>query len=386
MKEILKHLYTIAFIAVAYFLNRLYAYFHFLFTNKPLSIEFINLNKLDNKKKLLCLFVVYSSKLEKNHLRALNGLYDAGYEVIVIANKNMTITSAEQKKLFGLFYNHNVGRDIDAYCRAMTYIYQKKLLDSFPKVLFLNDSVIFLNNCGKYFTKFSNSTNDYVGIASMSVHNFHIPSWCFQLSSTCLLQPAIVKFFTTFMPMNSRRYLIIHGEIALTQTLLQAGYAPQTLDDPSSLPNYTKLNSYFFPTIVFHHLANSLFKIGISIDPVTHDFVNSSDIDPSKFVTQPCDPERFSDLLFSLGKFDYIVNRVHLFNLNAVLYNEFPFIKKDLYFRCVYSPSVLKAFANELGGKENSDIEAEVTNYILNKPCINEMPLIKRKLLAQGII
>ncbi len=384
MIELAKHMFRICFIGTFYLACNIFAYFHFLFCRKPLSVEFIKPLTGSNQKKFLCLFVVYSSKLEKNHLRALQGLYSAGYEVIIVANKTMVITPDEQRKLFGFFYNHNVGRDIGGYCRSMVYVYKNKLLDHFEKILFLNDSVIFLNNCGNRFSDFANCDHDYAGIASITIHKYHVPSWCFQLSRSCLLESVVMKFFTTFLPINSRRYLITAGEIELTQTITKLGYSPITFDDPLSLIHYTSLNAYFFPKVVFVKLAFSLFNTTITTDKTTHDFTNIP-INFSKFVISS-NPTELMELAFSLGSFDHLINRVHLLNLNAVLYNSFPFIKKDLYGRGVYSLATLTAFNEELRKSGEIEIANEVSSDIIGRQSVYDMPLFKRRLFLYGII
>ncbi len=359
MKSILeKFRAIIRFLALI--LINFYARIAYLFTNKKLEVVFLKTPSSQHNNSL-CLFVVYTNILQANHHRALKALYSAGYEVIIIANKPLTLTEEEQKSLFGFFYNHNIGRDIGGYCRSISYLYQTKLFDHLTKVLFLNDSVVFLSKTSEYFQKMNASTQDWVGVTESAYHKYHVSSWCFQLSKKCLKEPQIINFFEKFTPISSRHYLINRGEVEISQLLVSLRFFPRVFENIHDIINYKNINIYYLPTLVLQYL--------IKLKIIKEAYENREYL-----------------VHVVLAKWAKTHNSTHILNLNAALYNDFPFIKKDLRQREVHRLCELKQFVDELALKEDSIIVNDVLKDVVYKIPLSDMPFFKRKLYAVGLI
>ncbi|HEX2944103.1 MAG TPA: hypothetical protein VHO91_23815 [Rhodopila sp.] len=282
----------------------------------------------------LAILVIYAAALDANHHRAIKALSAAGYRIALINNRRFDDAHAIPADVALILENHNVGRDIGAYIRAIRQISTLYGLTADARVLFLNDSVIFLPGVEAVFQAFAQVGDEWTGVTESRNGGYHVASWGFQVSAAVLRSDAFRQWAAAFNLTTNRAYLIRNGEIGLTKALLSAGYRPRVL---------------------------------FGIDFLSSLFERIQQFDNASARIVPCymNPGDLAD-----GIHEELLDRInhtHLMTFPGVVSKAFPFIKKDLYYRHVFSREQIEALCREVARLHGQDLAAECHDILLSR-------------------
>jgi hypothetical protein len=274
----------------------------------------------------LAIFTIYTDRLAANHLRAIDALVRAGYAVVLANNKPFAMADEIPDTVAFAIENHNFGRDLGAYLRTLRFLESRDALAAGARVLFLNDSVVFLPGVETVFRRFATAEDDWIGVGEIFHGGHHVTSWCFQLSLDVLRGEAFHGWAATFRPLQNRVYLIHAGEMGLSRALFRSGLKPLVLFDGA----------------YWRSLANTT----ATTSPDLEDVLPNN----ARHLRQ--------DALL------YGTNQIHLFTFPGVMTGSFPFLKKDLLYRDVFSEDQLDRLCAAIEGRYGVDIGQECRRYL----------------------
>lgn len=166
-------------------------------------------------------------------LELLADLRQAGYQLLVVFNRRdidpspALVTASDV-----LVSRQNRGRDFGAYAKGMEIV--ERYSASYTRILFINDSCLYLKKSVELFRLVRNDRHHYLSLTETWAAGDYLTHGCFfQLSKYVCKQRAVVKFFRRYKHISSPRYVVENGEKRLSRTII----------------GKTKINPYIlFPT------------------------------------------------------------------------------------------------------------------------------------------
>ena len=280
------------------------------------------------------IFAIYAGTLDANHRRTMLALSQAGYCIILINNQAFDDVAEVPPEAAFIIENRNIGRDMGAYIRALRVIQAHGILTSQGRVLFLNDSVIYLPGAQASLATMATAQEDWIGITGNDQGSFHLSSWCFQLSAAVVNSAAFHRWTTQLALIPNRVYLIRAGEIRLSRILLTAGLRPRVLFDRS-------------------------FWLSLCDRIRTSDNIVASIL--PRNLTELYPKHRDND------RFLYMANQTHLFTFPGIAFGLFPFLKKDLYHRRVFSLEHIELLCADIAARYGHPLAAECRHILLGR-------------------
>jgi hypothetical protein len=198
----------------------------------------------------------------------------------------------------------------------------------------MNDSVLYLPGVEAVFAALAEAPEDWAGATASAQHRFHISSWCFQLSTAVINGPTFRHWAARFRFVANRAYLIRAGEMRLSRMLLTAGFQPRVLFDD---------------------------RFWLSL---------CSRIDGSGNVLAAILPRNLVEL-YPKGRdnarFLRLANQTHLFTFPGIAFGVFPFVKKDLYYRRVFSLEHVELLCAEIACRYGESVAAECRRALFDE-------------------
>ncbi|HQT76617.1 MAG TPA: hypothetical protein PLD10_06155 [Rhodopila sp.] len=282
----------------------------------------------------IAIFVIYAEVLDANHRRTLTALHGAGYAVALVNNKSFRNPESLPQEAAFVIESHNVGRDIGAYIRAVRSLQASGALLERTRILFLNDSVVYLPGMDAVFATMAAAPEDWIGTTESRQGGHYLNSWCFQLSAAVVRGDAFARWAGRFAFLANRVYLIRAGEIRLTRMLLAAGVRPRVL-----------FGSDFWAGLC-DQIARSDHVVARIIPR------NLGELYPKREHAE---------------RFLHKANQTHLFTFPGVAFGVFPFVKKDLYYRDVFSQEHVELLCAEIATHHGQKIATECRQSLLGR-------------------
>lgn len=282
----------------------------------------------------MAILAIFCERLDNNHQRVIQGLTRAGYAVALVNNRSFAPGQTYPDGVAVAIENRNVGRDVGAYLRGLRYVQAQRILTPDARVMFLNDSVIFLPGHEAVFMAFAAQRDDWVGMTESHRPTYHVTSWCFELSATLIGGEGFRQWSTSFMPLNNRVHLINEGEIGLSRALLNAGHRPKILYDSTFLGRL---------------LEAAAGREGC----------------PSRII-----PRQLRGMDQGKSARDSIIrraNQTHLFTFGGVFSDQFPFVKKDLLYRNVFDQDDLDVLCDGIAQRHGAMIADECRTFLFRR-------------------
>jgi hypothetical protein len=167
---------------------------------------------------------------------ALEALNEAGINVVAVANHDLS--EDQIGYLRGLSHTiivrDNSGFDIGGYKDATLYLTKSGIAPS--RVLYLNDSSYFFKDgLTDLFKRMATSEADITGTFENWEHAYHIQSFCFAVSGALFRNERFQRFWTDYLPVNSRLWAIQAGEIGLSRAMVPAASSIDIIYKPNGL-------------------------------------------------------------------------------------------------------------------------------------------------------
>jgi lipopolysaccharide biosynthesis protein len=183
----------------------------------------------------------------------LEALKNAGFRITFVSNSRI-FSPENLPRLVELcrqiLWRRNVGYDFGAYKDGLTAIGS---LDQVDRLLLMNDSVYGpFHDLSEMFDRIPSRT-DVWGITDSWQHHYHVQSYFVLFFKNALREPAFKRFWQRLPYVNWKRWIVIKGEIKLTQVLAREKlrinvFAPYWKLAKVTLEKLEEKSSDLFPT------------------------------------------------------------------------------------------------------------------------------------------
>jgi hypothetical protein len=153
-------------------------------------------------------------------LELLADLREAGYRLLVIFNRQDIDPSAALVAASDVLVSRqNRGRDFGAYAKGMEIV--GRYSASYARILFVNDSCLYLKRSVDLFRALCADRHHYVSLTeTWATGGYLAHGGFFQLSKYLVKQRAVAKFFSRYKQISSPRYAVEKGEKRLSRTII----------------------------------------------------------------------------------------------------------------------------------------------------------------------
>lgn len=186
-------------------------------------------------KSKVAVIVLFPENGIANDLVSLTrALTDADCSVVLVSNKALTPQSME--RLAGAYHTlhirTNVGRDFGAYKDAVV-----RLLDhpGLERLVLLNDSCHYIADNIAGFVAGLLGPQDMIGSHENFDPPYHLGSFALSFSGKVVRSPSFRHYWTDYLPVNTRRWAILRGEMGVSRAAILTGCKPHVIYSPERL-------------------------------------------------------------------------------------------------------------------------------------------------------
>jgi hypothetical protein len=258
----------------------------------------------------------------------LQALADEGLALLVINNGALGEAALTRIRTLATLYHERrpgLGRDFASYrlgVRIVDALTAGRRADP-PRIVFANDSVLIIPDRYRAFLpRFLAETSPVVGVTETDEKNYHISSWLFSVSRELWQQPFFRRYWRKLRPIHCRRHTIRAGELRLSACL-----------------TYHRVPfALMYPASVFMAALQKLPATAIeeTLQYLPYGFLKG---DPAVLAA-----ESFRDVRWRVLSAQRGTNQTAFWQLVGLLHADFPFVKKDIYYRGVFSLAQMRLF------------------------------------------
>jgi hypothetical protein len=279
--------------------------------------------------KYFVLLVFCNGRLPGFTRNMIDAIARSPFNLILVSNSGLTpaLRAELLPKCRLLIERKNIGRDFGGYKDGVG-IALRKFAD-IERLVIANDSVFFLDGLDGLIEAID-GRQDFIGLSEVYEHHYHVGSFMLSFGRRVIESRAFRQFWHRYKPMATRRWAIFKGEGALTATLLRAGFRPHVLYRASHLRP---------------HLCGTQEEVALL--PIEVRGIIAGTGDPTPTTTL----HKFGVLVKWLGStnrperalketiVDEIIarNQMHAAGYMFRKFLKMPMIKRDVFYRAVYS-------------------------------------------------
>ena len=265
----------------------------------------------------------------------IDAVVPSPFNLVIVSNAQLTDGLAEELrgKSRLLIERNNVGRDFGGYKDGIAIVLRRFDVE---RLVIANDSVFYLSEGLDELLAKLDGPHDLIGVSEVYDHHYHVASFLMSFGRRVVESAVFREFWRRYKPLGSRRWAIFRGEGDLSAQLLRGGFRPHILYRAVHLRPHLANHDVVVPLLplqVRAWLAGSgearsstlLHKIGIALK-----WLRGS----------PRSKPDGADLVIDevMGR-----NQMHAAGLMFRKFMGLPLIKRDLYYRDVYSLDDLAA-------------------------------------------
>jgi len=345
------------------------------------------------------IFVLYAkTTLPKFTTNLIEVLSRSNLNLIIVANAELD--SLTRARLLDhchlLVERRNLGRDFGAYRDAIAVLLRR--VQKIDRLILLNDSLFYFSRGLEEFITRLNGTQDFIGVTEVFEFHYHVQSFAVSFGSRVVNHPRFRKFWRKYRPISTRRWSIHKGEITLTRRLIKLGFRPSILFQAAELrPRLVELTVrgiletiHLLPTFFrakLYEEVNAILGGGENPDavaaietisegvrPMEPDGVNK-DAPPNMLVSIGGQAEAMESWSFEILASRMVAliaqrNQIHVGGFLFMKYLGLPIIKRDIFFRDVYTLEdvhrILTEFREPLRDEAMADLRRSGTAAHLN--------------------
>ena len=348
----------------------------FVYCFKPKRIKkIIEKVKFDNKKnKYILIYVGNQNKFDRNDLALINTHKKKSAYIVYVTNFN-DFDDYEDCPVDVFINNNNVGWDFSMYKTATLYLL-KNIRELPQKILYVNNSCYYFSDeKNKFFENFFDKKFDFISPFENTLHGlyspWHLSSWCFSVSKNFFLSTEYLQFWNSYKDIRNKFYAIRNGEHLLTKVaLVYSGKLKAVYDYNQILKIFRqklKLVGYnglkkFLPKKLIVDFSNyiNIYSIALDSDKGSHliDFVQT---EIHKYFS------------------------AHAFAIFLIQFENFPFLKKDIFFFSGQSYNKLGLLKSVLQKKYCEQTSIDCINSLLIRGRYTDSTLILRLKYLLGL-
>ena len=127
----------------------------------------------------------------------------------------------------------NVGRDFGAYKDAVNILMRSE--KEIDRLILMNDSMFFFERgLGKLMADLDGE-GEFIGLTEVFEYHYHVQSFLLSFGFHAVRSRAFRKFWKSYKPIGTRRWSIHKGEVSLTRRMTKAGFRPHILFQAAQL-------------------------------------------------------------------------------------------------------------------------------------------------------
>jgi hypothetical protein len=251
------------------------------------------------------------------------------FNLVIVSNARLTdgLAAELRSKCRLLIERNNIGRDFGGYKDGVAVVLRRFNVE---RLVIANDSVFYLREGLDELLAKLDGPHDLIGVSEVYDHHYHVASFLMSFGRRVVESAAFRDFWRRYKPLGSRRWAIFRGEGDLSAQLLRGGFRPHILYRAVHLRPYLADDHAVMPLLPLQVRAwlagrgearstTLLHKIGVAL----------------KWLRGAPRPKpEGADLVIDevMGR-----NQMHAAGLMFRKFLGLPLIKRDLYYRGVYS-------------------------------------------------
>lgn len=182
------------------------------------------------------LFVFYGRQTIPAFTRTvIEAIQRRGLNLIISTNARITPSLRESllDKACLLIERADLGRDFGGYKDGISII--ERRFGTCERLILLNDSLFYFENGLDAFIAALDGEDDLIGMCEDHHLYYHIQSFALSFGPRVLSHPRIRNYWRRFKPISTRRWAITKGERGLTRRLMRAGFKPRIIYSAAGL-------------------------------------------------------------------------------------------------------------------------------------------------------
>jgi Rhamnan synthesis protein F len=365
---------------------------------QALRIRTITEGNADKKSNRYVILALYTPEpLPAFTQNIINAIERSPLNLIIVSNTKLEPLMRAQllEKSILLIERANLGRDFGAYRDAINIALKR--IKKMERLILLNDSLFYFERGLDKFVARLDGQQEFIGVTEVFQYHYHVQSFALSFGPRVLRNRRFLKFWKKYRPISTRRWSIHKGEVALTHRLTKAGFRPHILYQAAdlipglnALPirevlELVQLLPTYFRSSLYDEFDRILGGDG-SAESLASIEAISEGVRPSRRGGGP--PflgnvlQQISDQAEAMNRwsFDYfrkkIVstitggNQMHVGGFLFVKYLNLPAIKRDIFYREVYSLEdihwILTSFGEPVRDEAMADLRRAGTAAHLN--------------------
>jgi hypothetical protein len=188
-----------------------------------------------NTNKLALLVVYNRGPLPAFTRSLIEALNRSEFDLAVVSNGELDAATRSYvlDRCRLLIERANIGRDFGGYKDGIAILQRR--YPELEKLLLANDSVFYLpQGLDGLLAEFAGE-GDVIGVSEIFEHHYHVASFLVCFGKRVLSSTAFRNFWRRYVPIGTRRWVILRGEGGLTETLIAAGFKPRVLYQTGAL-------------------------------------------------------------------------------------------------------------------------------------------------------
>lgn len=324
-----------------------------------LRIRSITAGKVDKKSQKYAVLVVYTnSPLASFTANVIDALGRSPINLVIVANGSITPFLRAQllETCYVLVERANVGRDFGAYKDAINILMRSE--KDIDRLILMNDSMFFFQRGLGRLIADLDGESEFIGLTEVFEYHYHVQSFLLSFGFHAVRSRAFLNFWKRYKPLGTRRWSIHKGEVNLTRRMTKAGFRPHILFQAAQLIPHLRprpvrevlesvrlLPSYCRP-ILYREFDKFIGAEGLSIA----DFeAISQGVRPIGPGNRPAGLQSIHGQLETMDRWNFEIfgnrligviakrNQVHVGGFLFMKYLGLPLIKRDVFYRGVYS-------------------------------------------------
>lgn len=198
--------------------------------SRRLRIRRMSEGLVDKKSDKYAIFVIYSkTSLPTFTTNLLDALSKSPFNLVIVSNVKLApmLRAQLQERCHLIVERSNLGRDFGAYKDGIDLVLER--CERPDRILLVNDSLFFFSKGLDKLLADLDGPQDFIGVTEVLEFHYHVQSYMLSFGRNVLSNAKFRKFWRKFRPVSTRRWAIHKGEVGLTRLLTQEGFRPHVL-------------------------------------------------------------------------------------------------------------------------------------------------------------
>jgi hypothetical protein len=199
-------------------------------------IKAVTQGELDRKSNQYAILALYSSQPLPNFTANIIAALEASpVNLIVVANSRLEPYLRAQllQRCNLLIERANLGRDFGGYRDGISVLMRS--VRDIDRLVLLNDSLFYCQRGLAKLVEDLCGPHEFIGVTEVFEIHYHVQSYMLSFGPAAVRNRVFRKFWRKYRPISTRRWSVHKGEVRLTRRLTKAGFRPHILHQAAQL-------------------------------------------------------------------------------------------------------------------------------------------------------